>query len=556
VIRIRHLALASVCAMLAATGAAGSAGESGPKNTIRWEDTGPAPGVYFYWYEPSFYTGFAPRTQEPGRVYLQLGRGNQVRLTLVLGDEQIDSYVEDLLMRQQTKQRLVDEKVIELTTNTQFEPFVQRLAELGAGKLAASRATLDAETYRAKSLELMKTLNPGRIFHIRMGVDGLLGQWKDHLLRTPDAELASRNGQLEAINAILPGRVKRYQLDPELAAALPRMVELARASDKDPGAATVEYRREGLLFLEKATRGLYPVRDAHVDVHEFTAIYPAGTAQSFVTYQGKKLPNFGVTGVWPLIKRTQGRGAVGMVDYLSSNPAYGFITMLPYEDAGGIVYNAFHNAGVRTTMSTAFLPQSWRRVEGTRKKDAYQNLWIASRGPVSNGCTRLPSGHMAELRHVLPSDSDRLEGIPTYRNLPHTYDVYDIDGDGTPEVIGLKYFLAYACTNQRVPYKAWAPNRREPFYEWLYHGELSYREDATAFFPEAMACNFVGRRAEPGRKYENIALYEAEFEPETIQFYRLRSAAFDSAKGFEFNRELRRLAVGYSASLQKLFLSK
>jgi len=30
-----------------------------------WDASESAPGVYFHWYEPSFYTGFAPRTQDP-----------------------------------------------------------------------------------------------------------------------------------------------------------------------------------------------------------------------------------------------------------------------------------------------------------------------------------------------------------------------------------------------------------------------------------------------------------------------------------------------------------
>jgi len=51
-----------------------------------WDASESAPGVYFHWYEPSFYTGFAPRTQDPERVHIELARGNQVRVTVVLGD--------------------------------------------------------------------------------------------------------------------------------------------------------------------------------------------------------------------------------------------------------------------------------------------------------------------------------------------------------------------------------------------------------------------------------------------------------------------------------------
>ena len=44
----------------------------------------PVYGVYYDRREPSFYTGFAPRSQDPDRVHLQIGRGNQLRITAVL----------------------------------------------------------------------------------------------------------------------------------------------------------------------------------------------------------------------------------------------------------------------------------------------------------------------------------------------------------------------------------------------------------------------------------------------------------------------------------------
>lgn len=40
-------------------------------------------GVYYDRREPSFYTGFAPRTPDPRRLHLHVGRGNQLRVTAV-----------------------------------------------------------------------------------------------------------------------------------------------------------------------------------------------------------------------------------------------------------------------------------------------------------------------------------------------------------------------------------------------------------------------------------------------------------------------------------------
>ena len=50
-----------------------------------WDGSAPPQGIYFHWYEPSFYTGFAPTTQDPSRAHIELSRGNQVRFTLVMG---------------------------------------------------------------------------------------------------------------------------------------------------------------------------------------------------------------------------------------------------------------------------------------------------------------------------------------------------------------------------------------------------------------------------------------------------------------------------------------
>ena len=62
-------------------------------------DEAPRYGVYYDHYEPAFYTGFAPRTLDPQRIHLQVGRGDQLRVTLVLADDVLDEYARDLLDR-------------------------------------------------------------------------------------------------------------------------------------------------------------------------------------------------------------------------------------------------------------------------------------------------------------------------------------------------------------------------------------------------------------------------------------------------------------------------
>src|SRR5215468_4792749 len=96
-----------------------------------WDGSEPPQGIYFHWYEPSFYTGFAPATQDPSRAHIELSRGQQVRFTLILGDAEIDSYLDDLVLRRKAYQELIDARVIELTTNREYERFTARLDAAG-----------------------------------------------------------------------------------------------------------------------------------------------------------------------------------------------------------------------------------------------------------------------------------------------------------------------------------------------------------------------------------------------------------------------------------------
>ena len=516
-----------------------------------WDGSEPPQGVYFYWYEPSFYTGFAPRTQDPQRVHIRLSRGNQVRVTVVLGDQELDAYLGDLLTRQRTYQELIDAKVIELTTNREYERFVARLEQAGVAQAASGHDMAGPEAYRQKSVEIMSALNPERVFRIKIPADTVVASWHAQLAGMSAEDLTSTAKQLDATNAILPGRVNMYQLSPELATSLSRAVEVARTEKPDSPA----FREVALAFLDRATSGHYRVHDGVVEAVEFTAIYPAGTIDATTTYKGERLPEFGVSGAWPLIPRTQGRGVVGMVDYLSPNPGYGFITMLPYEHAGGIVYNAFHNAGVRCALGeTPFLPSAWRRVMGERDgKKAYQNLWIVSRGPTSHGCTRLPSGHMSELRQIVPSESKVLERVATFRSLPQCHDVFDLKGDGSPAVMGVQYYLAYK-NRDHTPIRSYVTNRREPFYRWLYGDNIAMSGVGQARLKQVPTCRFALKKASEAQTLTDVPLYEARYAPEPMQFYRIKPVAFDSTPGFEFNRELRKVGAGHVTDRSKLLL--
>jgi hypothetical protein len=517
---------------------------------ISWDGSKPAPGQYFYWYEPSFYAGFAPRSQDPSRFHIELSRGNQIRFTMVLGPEEMDTYLDDLLVRLKTYQELIDGKIIKLSVNNNYERFAEKIDQLKIADFVATRSTLDEKTYRATSIKAMGDLNPGKVFYIHIPVAKLFQDWHAALLAAGE-NAGSGEAQLDLANAILPGRVNATSLSDAQAANIAMAVDLAKAG----GADSAEFSAHAVTVLNDLTKGHYVIREGHVDAIEYTHILPAGTVKAFSNTKHGKLPGFGVTGVWNLMERAQGRGITGMVDYLSSNPGYGFIPLLAYQHAGGVYYNAFHNAGIRSPVGTRYFPKEWRKVASERDpKKNYQNLWLVSRGPASHGCTRLDSGQMSEMRHALPSATEKLSGIPTFRNLPECYDVFDVNGDGKPEVMGVQYYVAYVSKGHK-PVKPWAPNTRKPYYAWLYGENISYNSDGSAAIKDVPICRFIGKhKAKEAAVLKDIPLYEAAFEPGPIQFYTVKPVSFESRAGMQFNRELRRVSGQYEADRKKLFL--
>src|SRR5262245_59698864 len=163
-----------------------------------WDGSQPPEGIYFHWYEPSFYAGFAPRTQDPQRVHIRLARGNQVRVTVVLGDQELDAYLDDLLLRRTAYQELIDAKVIELSTNREAERFDEKVDQAGVADAVKSREGIGPAAYREKSLEIMGALNPERVFRVRMPVDPLLAQWHAWLAAMGADDLASPTRRLDA----------------------------------------------------------------------------------------------------------------------------------------------------------------------------------------------------------------------------------------------------------------------------------------------------------------------------------------------------------------------
>ena len=513
----------------------------------RWTNAEPY-GVFFNNYDPNFYTGFVPRVQDADRIKIHLGRGNQLRVRMVLPDETVDNFVIDQVTKHDLYQEVIDAGVIELTANTAWEDYDKKFKEAGLREIAAKKGSVSPEEWRRLNVEALQKLQPERLYHIQKDFDQMTKDFQKSLAAAPEPK--NLGDKLDLVNGYFKNRIFAYDLTKEQDAALTELIQLAKAGD-DAGFAP-----KAAAFFADVTDGIYPVRDGKIDYYEYTAIWAAGTYDKTTKVKGRTIPWITTPGVWTFIPRMHGKGITGMVDYISSAGYYGLIPMFPYEYGGGIAYNAIHNTGISNWIQGhPLLPKEWKTyTDGSRSGKPFNRVAVTSRGPVSHGCTRLGSGHLAELREMLPSTSEQMKGIVNYRNVSQCYDVFDRKGDGNEEIMGVQYYIAFRHTNERVAKHIWAQNNREDFYNWLYGDEMNYGPVGEVTFDEVCTGKFVKKKALVGETYEDLKLYEAPYEPETIQFYKIKGLRPTSREGMDFNRELRRVGYGYEVDRSKLRL--
>lgn len=487
-------------------------------------------GVYYDRYEPAFYTGFAPRASDPQRIHLHLGRGNQLRVTVVLADDVLREYARDLLERYRTYGTLTADGRLVLTQNHGFEQFGQRLTEVQVERLVSEESTLSSDALRERNLQLLARLNPGRVFRIRMPLDELLRRWNANV-RQEDRAHMSAERQLELVNLMLPTRLFVAQLEPAVSAQLAALVQRCPTAPGDQRVLDDE-RTAFVRLLEQVTHGIYPARDGALQFDEFTAIYPVGTFNEYTVFHGRQIPEYPTPGRRALTthQRTQ------TVDHVPTDDFYSYFPWIPYMHVGTRLHNAIHTLFWQMQPSdTSFLPASWRTGDRASREGApYRYLWLLSRGPMSHGCTHLNAGHISELRQILPPETEQLYQVDLFLNTSYLYDVFDIDGDFEPEVMGVHYFIAYSLKDNK-PDRLRARNERHAYYDWLYGGELEYDSADHGVFRGIKDGRFIGRTAVDGADYARIGLREADYEPEKIQFYRMVD--------IPFARELRQVAV-------------
>jgi hypothetical protein len=513
----------------------------------RWTDPTPY-GVFFNEYDANFSTSFAPRVQDKRRITMHVARGNQLRVRMVLPDATLDHYLTDQVAKHDLYEELIDKGIVVLTTNTAWEDYDKRFEAEGFRALAAQRATLSPAEWRALNVRTIDTLQPERLYRIQKDFGQLATTWTALLKASPAP--TDLEAKLDLVNALFPHRIFAYALSEAQDAALTELIALATADDQ------TAFGPKAQAFFTSVTGGIYELHDGKIDYYEYTAIYPAGSHDATTTHAGRTIPVISTQGVWTLIPRKYGQGMTGMVDYISSRGYYGMLPMLPYEHGGGIFYNSIHNTGISNWIQGhPLLPKAWASyTEGSRNGKPYNRVAITSRGPVSHGCTRLNTGHLAELREMLPAASESMEGIVTYRNVSHCYDVFDRKGDGDLEIMGVQYYLAFRHTKSRVANQIWAQNNRKSFYEWLYGDEMHYAPIGQVTFDQVCEGKFLGKRAREGKTYQGLTLYEAPNVPDAIQYYKIKGVSTTSTQGYNFNRELRRVGYGYTVNRKTLLL--
>lgn len=490
----------------------------------------PVVGSYYESWEPTFYTGFAPRADEPSRVHLHVGRGNQLRITVVLSDDTLARYARDLQTRRDTYRRLVASGRVLLTQNQALAAFEARLAEAGLDARVEREDGLSREQVIEANLELLETLNPGRIFRIEIDEAALVERWLTEL-RAAESESLDRDRRLLLLNALLPTRLWIAETDAGTRRALAELVEAAPASAAE---ATPAFLDRYFALVERLRPGLYPRGEGKLRFVEFTAIHPIGTFNEYTEYKGRKIPLYPTPGRRALTTHQR----TGTVDHIPTVAAYSYSPWIPYMHVGSNMHNSFHTLWWRMAVDeTPFLPTDWRRAA-----DGRPYLWLLSRGPMSSGCTHLTTGHINELRQLLPSDTEQLYEIDAFYNRSYDLDVFDIDGDLEPEVMGVAYYIAYALSQKR-PKRLRVDDERLSYYAWLYAGELELDLRGRAWLVDVQDGRFVERTARRGRRYARLPLHEAPYEPERFQFYQLVD--------IPFARELRKLGVDHPLQAER-----
>lgn len=505
-------------------------------------------------YYPSIYTGFAPKTETANLIHLRLSRGNVARFTAILDEQTILTYPFQLKSREDLFKLAIEKKFIKPVQGDQLNGFLSVVSSptYSINSLIQKINTnlISRENYYSQSLSLLKKLNPGRIFDIKINLAQAFTNWKNtykdkfsaHLTSSDSLTLFLNKNSKEAImaaNHLLEGRVNVTMLS---ANQIKLMSQALTTSDQ-------------LLFLKLSAdllndltqnRFLFSVVEngqkrkalvcesvAHCTLlySEFTAIYPVGSAKANARdHDGSSVAYIREEGAMNF------KNMLGSeVDQIRPEGYYGWAPKMNYTST----HNGFHNPAVRTRRSERYA-SLFDKMKIPSQHDHY---WVLSRGPVSHGCTRLSAGHILELRHLLPSLNSEVLKVVYHGNYSPDFDLFDVSGSGQLQVMGVKYFIAYdllgdtgAGYREANGLSTGSFNRLE-FYKKLYGVNKFKVINDQVIFTNPYITHFVGPlksagldRAKPVSEkiLGEYSLYEQDYEKDKAQFVDLPSNGISS----------------------------
>ena len=511
-------------------------------------------GIPFYRHYPaSFYTGFAPRVEDPKHIHFRAGRGNQVRLTAILDEYSVLTYLYALQKRYDVYGRAQAAGMLQTETTRQLDSF-RKIVDSSTydirGKLAAHDGgqMSRAELYTA-SLDVMSSLNPGRVFPLSFDMREAFGTWRGHIQKfaqryeddPADIELIKQylfhDDEIVVLtDQMLFGRVNAVYLSTEQSDALAAIVSQVLADPQNEETFLTMARdyfvdvTDSKYDFQVVAEGKFvpalqcdrPQERCTLSYHEFTAVYPNGSMI------GAAKDGFGNTihairnnALMTFIDRPYHD-----VDHIRSQGYYGYAPKMDWQGIG----NGIHNPGV-----SHWLPGGKNLYTEINVPEEYTFLWVVSRGPVSHGCVRMSTGHLWETRHVFPSDPERMKQVLYFGNRSDDYDVFDIDADGTPEVMGTDYLIAYSVqgasgdARRKGKMFTMAGVTKDDFYQNLYGAKGQYTHSGDGYVFDNPKVSHFRKTDADDKKGAVISrpldgsfkLYEQAYERDKAQIYRL-----------------------------------
>lgn len=489
-------------------------------------------------YHPQVYTGFAMRQENPDRIHVRTSRGNQTRVSVILDENTLIDYTFDLVKRanvlNSTKKINVNPAGAKILPTLKWYTQIVDSNEYGIRSFVQKAQTggVSKEEMYKKGLETLTALNPGRVFNLKIDLKAEFQKWKEQQ-KQPNAQVSGESATILAIDSLVWGRVNLTSKPSEaLLAKLQKAQELAAGNDEQA------FVQAAVDLFKEATGEKYKIKvlkdgklvdaiqclaaepSCTLTYPEFTAIYPTGSVMAKTSDEnGNSINTFATPGLWNFVSR----GARN-VDNIRDEPYYGWAPKMDYQSIG----NGFHNPAVRFFSPSAAIKSSLGAPQ------SHNTLWAVKRGGVSHGCLRLPLGHLWEMRQIFPVEDSKMQKLFFFGNTARDFDVYDVDGDGKAEVMGVEYMISYnlkgasgLARREGADFSAVDADKKYDFYENLYGSRNVFTADGKGNFaftnPNVSLQSYLDLSKVSVKTRVKLngtfPLYEQTFEREKVQLY-------------------------------------